>query len=85
MSDTWIEKGPITDDEGIYVQTPKQNSAATKAGLDCGDVILAIDGHEFESWGGIQSAVRNAEPGDEIRLTVRRNSGEIEEVIVVHP
>jgi membrane-associated protease RseP (regulator of RpoE activity) len=85
LSNTWVEAGPIADDEGIYVQLPKQNSAAAKAGLRRGDVILAAGGQEFESWGDIQRAVQGAEPGEEIRLTVRRDSDVLEEVVIVRP
>ena len=85
LSDTWVEAGPIADDEGVYIQSPKQNSAAAKAGLHRGDVILAAGGQEIESYGDLQSAVRNAEPGEEIRLTVRRDSDGLEEVAIVRP
>jgi membrane-associated protease RseP (regulator of RpoE activity) len=85
LSTTWAEAGPIANDEGVYVQLPKQNSAAAKAGLRRGDVILAAGGQEIESYGDLQSAVRNGEPGEEIRLTVRRGPDELEEVAVVHP
>ena len=85
LRDTWVEAGPIADDEGVYVQLPKQNSAATKAGLRRGNVILAVGGKEIESYGDLQRAVRNAEPGEEIRLTVRRDSGGVEEVTIVRP
>ena len=85
LRDTWVEAGPIADDEGVYVQLPKQNSAATKAGLRRGNVILAVGGKEIESYGDLQRAVRNAEPGEEIRLTVRRDCGGVEEVTIVRP
>ena len=85
LSDTWVEAGPIADDKGVYVQLPKQNSAAAKAGLRRRDIILAAGGQEIESYGDLQSAVRNAEPGEEIRLTVRRDSDVLEEVAIVRP
>lgn len=85
LSSTWSEAGPIAEDEGISVQLPKQNSPATKAGLRRGDVILGADGQEFESWGDIQSVLRNAETGEEIRLTVRRESDELEEIVLIRP
>jgi predicted metalloprotease with PDZ domain len=85
LSDTWVEAGPIADDEGVYVQLPKQNSAATKAGLRRGDVILAAGGQDIKSYGDLQSTVRNAEPGEEIRLTVRRESDVIEEIAIIRP
>jgi hypothetical protein len=86
LSTAWVEAGPIVrmDDEGVYVHLPKQNSAAAKAGLCSGDVILAADGQEFESYVDLQSAVRNGKPGEEIRLRVRRGSDELEEVTVLH-
>jgi len=49
------------------------------------DVILAAAGKEIESFGDLQSAVKKGEPGEEIRLKVRRGSDELEEVDVVHP
>jgi hypothetical protein len=82
LSDAWLEAGPIADDKGIYVQPPKESSAATKAGLCKGDVILAVDGQEIESYGDLQNAVRNSKPGEEIRLTVRRGSDELQEIAV---
>jgi hypothetical protein len=85
LSAAWDEAGPIANDEGIYVQLPKQDSAAAKAGLRRGDVILATGGKKFERYGEIQGAVRDTEPGEEIHLTVRRSSDEMEEVAVIHP
>ena len=63
----------------------EQNSAAAKAGLRGGEVILAAADQEIESFEDLQSAVRKGEPGEEIRLKVRRGSDELEEVDVVHP
>lgn len=85
LSITWSEAGPIAKDEGIYVQLPKKNSAARKAGLRKGDVILAANGQEFVSYGDIQSVIWNAESGEEILLTVRRKSDELEDIALIHP
>jgi S1-C subfamily serine protease len=85
LSATWADARPIADDDCVFVQLPKQNSAAVQAGLQIGDVSLAAGGQEIESLGVIQSAVRNTEPGEEIQLTVRRSSDELEEVALVHP
>ncbi len=85
LREAWAEAGPIAADEGVLVQLPKQNSAAANAGLRKGDVILAAGGQEIESYADLQSTVRNAEPGEGIRLTVRRNSDALEEVTVLRP
>lgn len=85
LSHTWVEVGPIADDEGIYVQSPKKNSAAMQAGLRRGDVILAMDGQKISAFRDLQRCVDNAEPGKEIRLTVHRDSDKLEEVVIVRP
>ena len=85
LSDAWSEAGPIANDVGIYVQQPKQGGAATQAGLVRGDVILAVEGKEIESLGDIQSAVRNSQPGEAIQLTVRHHTGELEDIVLLHP
>ncbi len=41
LSLAWEAAGPILKDGGIYVQLPKQNSAATKAGLQKGDGVVS--------------------------------------------
>jgi S1-C subfamily serine protease len=84
LSNAWLEAGPIAHDVEIRVQLPKQGSAAVVAGLVRGDVILAVEGHEIESLGDMQSAVRKSQPGKEIRLAVRRDSEVLEDVILVH-
>jgi hypothetical protein len=85
LSDAWLEAGPIAHDVEIRVQLPKQGSAATQAGLVRGDVILAVEGDEIESLGDMQGAVRNSQPGEEIRLTVRRDSEVLEDVVITKP
>ena len=85
LSEAWSEAGRINNDKGIYVQQPKQGSAATQSGLDRGDIILAVEGHAIESLSDVQSALRDSQPGAVIQLTVHRHSGELEEITLVSP
>ena len=82
LSRAWEAAGPIYEGGAIYVQQPRQNSPAARAGLQKGDVILAAGDEEIDSFGVLQSAVRDAEPGEEVYLTVRRRSEELEEVAI---
>ncbi|OLS19193.1 MAG: hypothetical protein HeimC3_30440 [Candidatus Heimdallarchaeota archaeon LC_3] len=82
LSQVWVEESPIAVDKEIFVHPPKLDSAATKAGLGKGDVILAVNGEELEWFGDIQEVVKKTEPGKEIRLMVRRSSDEKEEVVL---
>ncbi len=85
LRDSWQEAGPIANDEGVYVQLPKQDSIAQKAGLHRGDVILVIDDQEIETYRDLQKVVREAKPGEDIRLTIRRSQGVTEEVHIISP
>lgn len=85
LSQVWEEAGSIFDDKGVYVQQPKGDSAALKAGLYRGDVILDAGGSAIKNLDDMQSAVRNSEAGEEICLTVHRSSGEVEEIALIHP
>ncbi len=85
LRETWVEEGPIAEDQGVPVQTPKRNSAAARAGLISGDVILAVNGQKIEAYGDFQTVVRNAESGEEIHLTVHRNSQVLDDMVIVHP
>jgi len=85
LRDAWIEAGPIAADKGVFVQTPRENSAASKVGLHHGDVILAAKGQEIGIYGDLQDIVRNTEPGGNIQLTVRRFNADNEDVVMVRP
>lgn len=85
LRDAWVEAGPIANDEGVYIQTPKQNSAAAKIGLHHGDVIIAAEGQEIESYGDLQDVVGNTESGGEIHLKVLRRDDVKEDVVMIHP
>ncbi|MDH3380384.1 MAG: PDZ domain-containing protein [Gammaproteobacteria bacterium] len=85
LRDAWIEAGPIAADRGVFVRTPRDNSAASKIGLHHGDVILAAEGEEIGIYGDLQDIVRNTEPGGNIQLTVRRFNADNEDVVMVRP
>lgn len=85
LRDSWEDAGPIANDEGVYIQLPKQNSIAKKAGLKRGDVILDIDDKEIETYRDLQKVVREAKRGEEIRLMVRRSQAVIEEIHLISP
>jgi hypothetical protein len=85
FSDIWLEPGPISTENEVFVHPPRPGSAAEKAGLCHGDVVLAADGQELESHFTLQGIVSAHESGDEVVLQLRRNSGAIEEVPVKLP
>ena len=73
------------EEGGILVRQPKANSAALQAGLRQGDVILAADDQQVQTFQELQAGVRKHEPGDAVRLRVKRGPGETLEVAVTRP
>ena len=69
------EKG-LSDLKGVYIPGVLENSAAAKAGIEEGDVILKIDGKEVNSPSILQEIIGKMNPGDEVKVTYRRNGKE---------
>lgn len=58
---------------GIYVKTLENFSAAEKAGVKVGDVIIKADGKEIETMDELNEIKNSKKIGDEMTLTVWRN------------
>ncbi len=73
------------EEGGVLVRQPKANSAALQADLRQGDIILAADNQQVQAYPELQAEIRKHEPGEEIRLRVKRGPGEPLEVTVTRP
>jgi S1-C subfamily serine protease len=62
----------ITDTSGAIVDEVAPESGAATAGLQVGDVIVAINGKRIATAGDVQAAVRAAKPGDVITIVYHR-------------
>ncbi len=83
----WLKLPP--DGGGLYISTVRKDSAAAKTGLQKGDVILTIDGHEIDRLGYFEDdhygrlywshLVRGAKSsGDAVKLTLLRDGEPLE-------
>lgn len=64
--------------KGVYVADVIGGSAAEKAGVKAGDVILKINNKEINSSSGLQEEVGQYRPGDKIKVLVNRKGTEKE-------
>ena len=71
------EKG-MDRPHGVLVQDVTDGGAAESAGIKKGDVITKVDVREINSSSELQEAVGRHHPGDAIKVTVLRNSKELE-------
>ena len=67
----------VETDEGAFVTEVVPGSAAEDAGLEIGDVIIAIDGDDVTESGQVREAILEREPGDTVEVRVLREGEEL--------
>jgi putative serine protease PepD len=70
------ERYGVTATSGAFIQTVSPGSGAEQAGLQEGDVIVAIDGRRIRSAADVGQVVRSMQPGDTIEITWERQGEE---------
>ena len=68
-----IMMGRDDDAEGVKVMSVMDGSPAEDAGLETGDLIVAIEGDDVADTGDVAAVVGDSEPGDKVRITVLRD------------
>ena len=63
--------------DGVSIMSVMDDSPAQDAGLQAGDVVLAIDGRSVADAGEFMAAFREYSPGDSPSLMVRRDGSEL--------
>lgn len=72
----WLGIEASDGEDGPRLVAVTEASPAAAAGLVVDDVILALDGDPIGSMGDLVVALREKEPGDEVRITYRRGPDE---------
>jgi carboxyl-terminal processing protease len=76
-----VDQDPVTGE--IVIVAPFRDSPAEKAGIQPGDVLLAVDGESTEGWSVSDAVKRIRGPqGTEITLKVRTSEGETKDVTI---
>jgi len=63
----------VRETRGLYVTGVNSGSAAERAGILAGDVILAVNGEETHAFTQLGRAVDTADVGDEVTVLLSRN------------
>ena len=58
--------------EGAYVGGFAERSSAKEAGIEKGDVIVAVNGVKIKSSSALQEQISKYRPGDKVELTINR-------------
>ena len=67
---------------GVYVGEIDADSAAEKAGMEPGDIIIALDDREVHNYNALTAALRHYHAGDSATIKVYRGGAEVELRIV---
>ena len=73
----------LTIDRGVYIFRVGHNAPAGIAGLQRGDVILAIDGKDVNSVGDVRNEVAAHKVGDKVKVKYERDGVETEVEIIL--
>jgi serine protease Do len=68
----------LADETGVLVTRVEEDSPAGKAGMKAGDVILKIGASAVKDGEALRDAMRKAEAGQEIAVTVQREGRSVE-------
>lgn len=60
--------------EGVYVSTVQEDSPASKANIEAGDIITKFDDQEITSMEQLQAAIQKKNVGDQVKITVSRQN-----------
>ncbi len=71
--------------KGVLVQSLQKGGAGEDAGLQAGDVILAVDGREVNASNELQVIINSKRPGDVAKLTVFRDGKTMEKDVTLKP
>ncbi len=68
---------------GVTIAALDRNSPAARAGIRPGDVLVAVNGERIETPNGLIKAIAAVPPGNNARLTVRRQGKDVEIPVTV--
>ena len=63
---------------GAVIRDVNVGTPADAAGLQAGDIVIAVDGATVEGAAGLIAAIRDLEPGDSVQITVQRSDERLE-------
>jgi S1-C subfamily serine protease len=66
----------LSMDEGVAVAVVEGNSAAARAGMDEGDVIVSFEGEPIRTVEDLFAQLRQRSPGEDVTVTVVREGSE---------
>ena len=74
----------LKSSNGVVVTQTRRGGAGERAGIEPGDLVVALDAEKIRSLAGLQSALADHDPGDEVTFHILRD-GKKRDVTVTLP
>ena len=85
LTEAWRDAAPTeSEPPGFVLVPPKPESELARAGVQGGELVLAVDGEQVRGRAEVQAALRKRTLGDEVRFLIQRSSESPRELIVRH-
>jgi len=78
IDDKIADELKLSSRNGVYINEVSKSSAADKAGIKAGDVLVAIDSVKITGTSSVQEVVSRFSPGDTAVVTVLRDGKELD-------
>ncbi len=72
LDQTLAESFKLDRLQGALIVDVNKGSAADRAGIESGDIVLAVNGHAVENIGDLSALVDRAQPGDPVDIDIWR-------------
>jgi hypothetical protein len=81
----WRDAAPAeSEPPGFVLLPPRPDSELARAGVQGGELVLAVDGQQVHGRQALQDALRKRMLGDEVRFLIQRSSESPRELVVRH-
>ena len=69
--------------EGVYISKVEDGGAGAEAGLEEGDVVIALDGKKISKMAEMQEYLAGKRPGDKVKVTYLRKKSKHEKTVTL--
>jgi S1-C subfamily serine protease len=85
LTAAWRDATPTeSEPPGFVLQFPRPESELARAGVQGGELVLAVDGQQVRGRQEVNDALRKRTLGDEVRFLIQRSSESPRGLVVRH-
>ena len=76
LSDEIAKMADLPNNDGVLIRSVRSNTAAEKAGVEPGDIVLKVNGKKVRTPAELSSLIGAKDPGDEVKMLINRDGKE---------